>query len=736
MEYELDRAKVVDRNFTVRVKDHDLPLSTIDLNPQQVGLNKDSVLELFESQIISRHLDLQARVLKDKQQGFYTIGSSGHEGNAAIAKAFHVTDMAFLHYRSGAFMVQRAQAVPEVDPIEAILLSLVASSDDPVSAGRHKVLGSVPLWLPPQTSTIASHLPKAVGAALSITRAKELKIKSPLSEDSCILCSFGDASINHSTAQGAFNAAQWIAHGHYPLPLVFICEDNGLGISVKTPDDWVEQSFSQRENIHYLKADGLNILDTYKMAKEAAHIARDKKQPVFLHVKTVRLLGHAGSDIEHQYRDVTDIEMTEAEDPLLHSAKIILDNQYASAQEIIENYEHWRDKVAAMAKKVVLRPKLNNAKAVKAAIIPPTGSLTPLKYASEAQRKACFAELYPQLKLKRNLCQNINFALMDILLAYDNIVVFGEDVGKKGGVYRVTAGLQQRFSQRRVFDTLLDEQSILGTAMGMAHNGFLPIPEIQFLAYLHNAEDQLRGEAATLSFFSNGQYTDPMVLRIASFAYQKGFGGHFHNDNSIAILRDIPGIIIACPSNGCDAVKMLRSCVQLAQQQRRIVVFLEPIALYMMKDLHQTGDNGWLFQYPNLHESIELGEIQVEGDSEDVAIISYGNGYYLTRQAAKILEDKHQIQVKTIDLRWLAPLNEQALLAAVKQVKNVVIVDECRKTGSLSEALMTLFMEKLIPLPTLKRITGDDSFIPIGSAWQYVLPSNEDIVATVIDMLS
>jgi 2-oxoisovalerate dehydrogenase E1 component len=126
----------------------------------------------------------------------------------------------------------------------------------------------------------------------------------------------------------------------------------------------------------------------------------------------------------------------------------------------------------------------------------------------------------------------------------------GEDVGRKGGVYGVTQKLQARFGPDRVIDTLLDEQSILGLGIGMAHNGFLPIPEIQFLAYLHNAEDQLRGEAATLPFFSNGQFTNPMVVRIAGLGYQKGFGGHFHNDNSLSVLRDIPGLILACPSTG------------------------------------------------------------------------------------------------------------------------------------------------------------------------------------------
>jgi 2-oxoisovalerate dehydrogenase E1 component len=148
-----------------------------------------------------------------------------------------------------------------------------------------------------------------------------------------------------------------------------------------------------------------------------------------------------------------------------------------------------------------------------------------------------------------------------------------------------------------VINTLLDEQSILGLGIGAAHNDLLAITEIQFLAYVHNAEDQLRGEAATLSFFSNGQYTNPMIVRIAGLGYQKGFGGHFHNDNSLAVFRDIPGLILACPSNGADAVEMLRECVRLALEEQRVIVFVEPIALYMTRDLHEEGDGLWTATY-------------------------------------------------------------------------------------------------------------------------------------------
>lgn len=731
----LDRAKVVDENFTKFVRNGELPAARVRSRPEQVGLSCDTFLELFNSQLISRHLDLMARLLKEKNLGFYTIGSSGHEGNAAIAKVFRHTDMAFLHYRSGAFMVQRARHLATIDPIYDALLSLMASSEDSIASGRHKVFGSLPLFVPPQTSTIASHLPKALGAAVSIQRAKELGIESKLPQDSVILCSFGDASLNHSTSQGALNAAQWIAYKNYPLPLVFICEDNGIGISVTTPNSWVEDTIKNRPALNYIQADSLHLADIYSAAQEAEYIARQKRKPVFLHVKTVRLMGHAGSDIESQYATQTDIEKAELNDPLLHSARIILENDYLTADEIIDRYETIRREVAIKTEKAIARPRLTSAQAVMASLIPPAAQNKSPELPPEDARKKVLGAQYDQLKMKRNLSQMINFALSDLMLQYPNALIFGEDVAKKGGVYRVTAGLMEKFGQRRVFDSLLDEQTILGHAIGLAHNGFLPIPEIQFLAYLHNAEDQLRGEAATLSFFSNGQYTNPMLVRIAGLAYQKGFGGHFHNDNSIAVLRDIPGVIIACPSNGLDAVKMLRTCAQLAHEQQRVVTFIEPIALYMTKDLHEPNDNLWLFEYPALEEKIALGEVGVYGDSKEIAVITYGNGYYLTRQAAKELHDKYRLKIKIIDLRWLAPLPEESILREVKDCENILIVDECRKTGSISEALVTMLVENLKKMPKLKRVTGHDSFIPLGEAWKYVLPSRDDIVGAVVGMV-
>jgi 2-oxoisovalerate dehydrogenase E1 component len=339
----------------------------------------------------------------------------------------------------------------------------------------------------------------------------------------------------------------------------------------------------------------------------------------------------------------------------------------------------------------------------------------------------------------------INWALTDLMLAHPEIVMMGQDVGRKGGVYGVTQKMLTRFGASRVIDTLLDEQSILGLAIGMAHNGFIPLPEIQFLAYLHNAEDQLRGEAATLSFFSNGQFTNPMVLRVAGLGYQKGFGGHFHNDNSIAVLRDIPGVIVACPSNGADAVLMLRECVRLARVEQRVVVFLEPIALYAMRDLHSTQDGGWMRSYPSADQSLPFGQVQItreqsqttnlddpQGDSScDLAIVTFGNGVYLSHQALDTITAAG-ITTRIIDIAWLCPLPREALIDATKGCKHILIVDETRQSGGIAEALMALFCQN--SPATLGQLTAADSFIATGPASGATLPSAAAIVQAALTL--
>ena len=722
----MGRSVIVHENFLRRVAAGDLPAGRPPAGP----LPAELAVSLYRSACLTRHLDRTSRAMQAAGTGFYTIGSSGHEGMAAVAAALRPTDIAFLHYRDAAFQIQRAEHVPGQTVLWDMLLSFASSSEDPVSGGRHKVLGSKPLMIPPQTSTIASHLPKAVGAAYSIAAARRHRPEHAiLPDDAIAFCSFGDASANHSTAQGAFNAAQWTSYQSIPLPLLFCCEDNGIGISTKTPTGWIAATFGARPGLKYFACDGLDIYDTYSTALAAADYVRSRRKPAFLHVRTIRLYGHAGADMPTTYLPKAEVEAEEAQDPLLHMVRLLDQAGVLSPAAALEIYTDTADRVTRVAAKAVTRPRLKDAGGVMASLIPPARACRPTNGPTAEARAAAFGADLKAMDEPQIMSRLINWALTDLMLDHPAIVMMGEDVGRKGGVYGVTQKLQARFGPDRMIDTLLDEQSILGLAIGMAQNGFIPMPEIQFLAYLHNAEDQIRGEAATLSFFSNGQFTNPMVLRIAGLGYQKGFGGHFHNDNSVAVLRDIPGVILACPSNGADAARMLRECVRLAREEQRVVVFLEPIALYPMRDLHADKDGLWLRRYPDRTETIALGEIGVEGQGADLAIVTFGNGVPLSHRARPAVEAAG-IGTRIVDIRWLSPLPKAALADAVAGCRHVLIVDETRHSGGVAEALMAHFHE--VSDAKLARITAEDSFIATGPAYAATMPSADGIAAAAI----
>jgi 2-oxoisovalerate dehydrogenase E1 component len=483
-----------------------------------------------------------------------------------------------------------------------------------------------------------------------------------------------------------------------------------------------------RPGLTYFAGDGLNPQDAFMAATEAADFVRSRRKPAVLHLRTVRLYGHAGADVPTTYLSREEVEADEGNDPLLHAVRQLRDAGALTPAAALAIYDATLAETRATAERAVTRPRLRDAAGVMASLIPPPRANRPSNGPAPEARAALFGTDLAALEDPQPMARLINWALTDLMAAHPEIVLMGEDIGRKGGVYGVTQKLSARFGAGRVVDTILDEQSILGMAIGMAHNGFVPIPEIQFLAYLHNAEDQLRGEAATLPFFSNGQFANPMVIRIAGLGYQKGFGGHFHNDNSLAVIRDIPGVVLAVPSTGADAAMMLRECVRLAREAQRVVVFVEPIALYPMRDLLADKDGGWMCRYPAPDRRIALGEIGVTGDGTDLAIVTFGNGHYLSRQALPRIA-AGGVAARVIDIRWLSPLPVEAILAATAGCRRLLIVDETRRTGGVAEALVAMFADHG---RLAARLTAEDSFIATGPAYAATMPSADQIVAAAL----
>lgn len=737
-----DRVSIVQGNLTSFLARSPTPDHLLDPgHPLTPGgsLPVGTALEIFEDQVLSRTLDVEARRLKAQGKSFYTISSAGHEQNAVLGTILRTTDPCFLHYRSGGLMMARSRKDPGVDAVRDTLLSLCASDDDPIAQGRHKVWGSRRLWVPPQTSTIASHLPKSVGMAFAIARAQRLGVEPTVPVDSVVCCTFGDASANHATALTGIGAARYGSRRGNPMPILFVCEDNGIGISTETPQRWIRDSFSHLSWLTYMEAEG-TLEDVWEAVHHAVSHCRSRRTPVFLRLATVRLWGHAGSDIELAYRSREEIEAVEAGDPLLLNARFLVERGAATPEQLQGLVDRAADRVRTASAEAVTRGHLDSAERIMAPMAPFDAQRvrTSAEGRPDPERRAALWEGDPPeaatAPVKRTLAAHLSSALADEMLRHPEMLLFGEDVGRKGGVYYVTAGLQKRHGVARVIDTQLDETTILGLAQGGALAGLLPVPEIQYLAYVHNAVDQLRGEASSLQFFSAGQFANPMVVRIAGFAYQKGFGGHFHNDNSIGGLRDIPGLVLATPARGDDAVRMLRGCVALARECGRVVCFIEPIALYHERDLHVEGDGGWLTDYPPPGEALIPGEVglyEPEDDTEGptTLVVSYANGLRMSLQARERLRSTGTPgRRRVLDLRWLNPLPFDALRRAAAGADAVLVVDECRATGGgVAEAVVAHLAEAGFRGP-LRSVRALDSFVPLGPAANHVLVQVDDIV--------
>jgi 2-oxoisovalerate dehydrogenase E1 component len=669
--------------------------------------------ELLESMLLARHLDLAALELRARGAGHYTIGSSGHEANVVLGRLTRPSDPTLVHYRSAALQLERARQAPGVDSVRDIALSLVASSEEPVSSGRHKLFGGTALGIIPQTSTIASHLPRAVGLSYALGWKQQRKLAQE-PPDTLVVCSFGDASVNHSTALGAFNAAGWVAHQSLPLPLLFVCEDNGLGVSVRSPPGWIATRLQALPHVRYFAADGAQLEACFDQARAAVEYCRSARRPAVLHLSCVRLGGHAGSDVDTTYRSRQELEEAAERDPLWCAARDFVSRGVLEPAAVLELDRAAEARVRSEAERAAGRPRLTSRAQVASSLSRPI----PPGFAAKARAPAGPSEAM-------TLAQGVSHALGEILRLDPGALLFGEDVAKKGGVYGATKGLFEQFGHARVFNTLLDEQTILGLALGAATLGLYPLPEIQYLAYLHNAEDQLRGEAATFSFFSNGLLQNPMLLRIAGLAYQKGFGGHFHNDNSLAVLRDIPGISLCVPARADDAVALYRTAHALGRLHGHVVVSVEPIALYHRRDLVSEGDGQWLAEPPP--GGAEYGRARSYPTRDPLLLlVTYGNGVAMCLRARQALASAG-IRAAVLDLRWLVPLPWEDVTREAKAIGRVLVVDEARHSGNVSEALLAGLGERA-PGTKVARVSAADCFIPLGEAAELVLVSQAEIV--------
>ncbi|MFD6636103.1 transketolase C-terminal domain-containing protein [Micromonospora chalcea] len=609
-----------------------------------------------------------------------------------------------------------------------VLRGIVASAEEPAAGGRQKLFGRADLAVVPTAASAGSHLPRAVGLGLALERLRrgarpadgEPEVAA-WPADAVVVCSFGDASVNHATVTAALNTAGWYDHTGLRIPVLFVCEDSG-----GSADGWVATTLRSRPGIRYFAADGTDVAESYRVAAEAAAWVRRHRRPAVLHLGAVRLMGRGDADA--------------ARDPLLATARLLVTSGYAAGEELLSRYDERGWQLRRIAEEVLDEPKLASAVEVVRELAPRRPVRVSRAVADAAARAAgpgagaraeAFGGKPPELTGPLTLAQSINAALADGMLDHPQMAVFGRDVAAGGGAHGVTEGLRDRFGAARVFDTPRDETSILGLGLGAGLAGMLPVPEIQYLAYLHSAEDQIRGEAATMRFFSRGAFRNPMVVRVAALAGEDGLGGHARNDNSVAVLRDVPGLVVAVPSRPDDAAPMLRTCLAAARVDGSVCVFLEPAALYDARDLYADGDGEWTAEYAepgawaDRHVPIGRARVYGIGSSEDLTIITFGSGVRMSLRAAATLAAEG-VGSRVVDLRWLAPLPVADIIREASATGRVLVVDETRRSGGVGEGVLSALVDTGY-VGAARRVAGLDSFVPLGPAARQVLVSEEAI---------
>ncbi|WP_370446788.1 transketolase C-terminal domain-containing protein [Micromonospora sp. LHW51205] len=606
-----------------------------------------------------------------------------------------------------------------------VLRGIVASVEEPAAGGRQKLFGRADLAVVPTAANAGSHLPRAVGLGLALERLRR-GARSADGEpevaawpaDAVVVCSFGGASVNHATVTAALNTAGWYDHTGLRIPVLFVCEDSG-----GSADGWVATTLRSRPGIRYFAADGTDVAESYRVAAEASAWVRRHRRPAVLHLGAVRLMGQGDA----------------ARDPLLATARLLVTSGYAGGEELLSRYDERGWQLRRIAEEVLDEPKLTSAVEVVRELAPRRPVRVSRAVADAAARAAgpgagaraeAFGGKPPELTGPLTLAQSINAALADGMLDHPQMAVFGRDVAA-GGAHGVTEGLRDRFGAARVFDTPRDETSILGLGLGAGLAGMLPVPEIQYLAYLHSAEDQLRGEAATMRFFSRGAFRNPMVVRVAALAGEDGLGGHARNDNSVAVLRDVPGLVVAVPARPDDAAPMLRTCLAAARVDGSVCVFLEPAALYHARDLYADGDGEWTVEYAepgawaDRHVPIGRARVYGIGSAEDLTIITFGGGVRMSLRAAATLAAEG-VGSRVVDLRWLAPLPVADIIREASATGRVLVVDETRRSGGVGEGVLSALVDTGY-VGAARRVAGLDSFVPLGPAARQVLVSEEAI---------
>ncbi len=688
------------------------------------NFSREELLRVYRTMVLSRRIDDKEIQLKNQSLIFFQISGAGHEAILVAAgltlKASH--DWFYPYYRDRALCLMLGMTPYEM------FLSAVGAKDDPNSGGRqmpshwgHKALNIVS-----QSSPTGTQCLQAVGCAeagMLYERIAEIPDRADRFEkDEIVYVSVGDGT----TSEGEFWESLSSACVR-KAPVLFLVEDNGYAISVpvevQTPGGSISDLVERFPGLKVLRCDGTDFLESHETMTEAVAWCRARKGPALVHARCVRPYSHSLSDDERLYKTPAERAEEATRDPLTKFATLLKDAGLATDADLATILKDVDREIGEAADNAVKAPKPTKDSA-GLYVYSPDVDPTSTAFASTAA---------PEGK-PDTMVSAINRTMKDEMARNPRIVIFGEDVADathavnltevqgKGGVFKVTHGLQRAFGPDRVFNAPLAEANIIGRAVGMATRGIKPVVEIQFLDYIWPAMMQLRNEVAMMRYRSSNYFSCPMVIRVASGGYLRG-GAPYHSQSAESIFAHCPGLRVVFPSNAQDAAGLLRTSIRCDDP----VLFMEHKHLY-----RQTYNKA---EYPGAGYLIPFGKAATRREGTDLVVVTYGALVQRSLLAAQQAE-KEGISTMVIDLRTIAPFDWAAIADAVKQTSRIVIAHEDQLTCGFGAELAARVASDLFEYldAPVKRVAAMDT--PVAyypDLEEAILPSSADVLAAILE---
>jgi 2-oxoisovalerate dehydrogenase E1 component len=704
------------------------------------GLSHEQLIEFYRLMYLSRRTDDREIVLKRQQKIFFQISCAGHEALLVAAGMAMKPgyDWFFPYYRD------RALCLALGNTVEEQLLQSVGAASDIASGGRQMPShwASKRLNIVTPSSSTATQCLHAIGCAEAgryFTQHPEAGKKVPgdyrefkdvtFHGNEVVYVSIGEGSTSQGEFWESLNTAS-----NLKLPVVYVIEDNGYAISTpveaNTPGGNISRLIANFPNFHFAEIDGTDPIASYQAMVEAVAYCRAGHGPAVVHGHVIRPYSHSMSEDERDYRSRAELDADALRDPISKMQVWLLRERILDAEGINALERRVEQEVQAASDRAV------------AAAFPTVDSILTHQYSEDLssmdERFATEAQPAAGDKTERTMADLINACLKDEMRRDERIVVFGEDVADatraealkeekvkgKGGVFKLTSGLQTEFGSDRCWNSPLAEANIVGRAIGMAVRGMKPVVEIQFFDYIWPAMHQLRNELALVRWRSNGAFSCPLVVRVPIGGYLTG-GSIYHSQSGESIFTHTPGVRIVMPSNAQDAFGLLRTAIRCDDP----VIFLEHKRLY-----RETFGRAI---YPGSEYAIPFGKAKVVKPGKDLTVITYGAVVPRALQAAVKIEREKGISVELIDLRSLAPYDWEAIAASVRKTSKVIVAHEDMKSWGYGAEIAARIGEELfhdLDAP-VRRVAAMDTFVAYQPLLEdAILPQPDDLYRAMAEM--